>query len=217
MKQKAVFLQSEGDSWISRNKQALASIKLPDDDALLREILELPLSNIGKVKVLEIGCGDGTRLNWIKNHMDADCYGIDPSAQGVSAACAKGINAYQGTADKLPFKNKFFDIVIFGFCLYLCDREDLFKIASETDRVLRAPGWLMILDFYSPLQRENHYHHYEGLKSYKMNYPTLFTWHPHFESMTHKVRLRSQKKYTDNQDEWVSVSVLRKCKLDVIK
>jgi len=51
-----------------------------------------------------------------------------------------------------------------------------------------------------------------------MNYPTLFTWHPHYESMTHKARLRRGKKnYTDNKDEWVSVSVLRKSKLDVIK
>ena len=58
----------------------------------------------------------------------ADCYGIEPSAQAVAAACAKGINVMQGTADVLPFDNQSFDIVIFGFCLYLCDREDLFEL-----------------------------------------------------------------------------------------
>ena len=165
----------------------------------------------GGGKVLEIGCGDGTRLAWLKANLNADCYGIEPSAQAVAAACAKGINVQQGTADVLPFESQSFDIVVFGFCLYLCDREDLFRIASEADRVLRSPGWLMIMDFYSTVPRARDYHHRPGLQSLKMDYRGLFTWHPDYECMTHKVRHHSEASYTDVQDEWVAVSVLRKC------
>jgi ubiquinone/menaquinone biosynthesis C-methylase UbiE len=160
--------------------------------------------------VLEIGCGDGTRLAWIRNNLNADCYGIEPSAQAVAAACVKGINARQGTADTLPFDNQFFDIVIFGFCLYLCDRGDLFRIASEADRVLRSPGWLMVLDFFNPTQKAREYHHRTGVQSYKMDYRRLFIWHPDYECMTHKVRCHDEASYTDDPDEWVAVSVLRK-------
>jgi SAM-dependent methyltransferase len=85
----------------------------------------------------------------------------------------------QGTADILPFKDHYFDIIIFGFCLYLCDREDLFRIASEADRVLGEPGWLLILYFFSPFPKKNVYHFCKGVQSYKMDYRTLFTWHPH--------------------------------------
>jgi len=210
VKQKEIFLQSEGDAWFARNQQGVAGRKLPDDDALLRELLDLLPVNMGVLKVLEIGCGDGTRLAWIKNNLNADCYGVEPSAQAVAAANAKGINVRQGTADALPFDRDSFDIVIFGFCLYLCDREDLFRIASEADRVLRSPGWLMILDFYSQAPRANAYQHRLGVQSYKMDCRTLFTWHPDYECMTHKVRLHGEASYTDAEDEWTAVSVLRK-------
>lgn len=211
MKQKEIFLRSEGDAWFARNQQSVATRKLPDDDALLRELLDfLPLNARGGLKVLEVGCGDGTRLAWLKNNLGAECYGIEPSAQAVAVACSKGINVQQGTAEVLPFDNQSFDIVIFGFCLYLCDREDLFRIASEADRVLRSPGWLMIMDFFSSTPRARTYHHRPGVQSYKMDYRTLFTWHPDYECMTHKVRHHVEANYTDAPDEWVAVSVLRK-------
>ena len=179
---------------------------------MLRELLEfLPaLSLLGRLKVLEIGCGDGTRLAWLKSNVNADCYGIEPSAHAAAAACAKGINVQQGTADLLPFNDQSFDIVIFGFCLYLCDREDLFRIASAADRVLRSPGWLMILDFFSPVPRTKDYRHRPGVLSYKMDYRTLFAWHPDYECMTHKLRHHSEAGYTDEEEEWVAVSILRK-------
>ena len=210
LKQKEIFLQSEGDAWFTRNQQGVAMRKLPDDDVLLREILDFCPEKTGGLKVLEVGCGDGTRLAWLKNNLNADCYGIEPSAQAVAAARAKGINALQGTADMLPFDNQSFDIVIFGFCLYLCDREDLFRIASEADRVLRSPGWLMIMDFFSPIPRARTYHHRPGVLSYKMDYRTLFTWHPDYECMTHKIRHHGEESYTDDPEKWVAVSVLRK-------
>lgn len=215
MKQKEIFLQSEGNAWFTRNQQGVAARKLPDDDPLLREILDIHDNSGGGLKVLEIGCGDGTRLAWLKNNLNADCYGIEPSDQAVAAACAKGLNVQQGTADELPFDDQSFDIVIFGFCLYLCDREDLFRIASATDRVLRSPGWLMILDFFSPVPRAKTYHHRPGVNSYKMDYRTLFTWHPDYACMTHKVRHHSEGGHTDEQDEWVAVSVLRKYQKDL--
>lgn len=214
MKQKEIFLQSEGDAWFTRNQQGVATRELPDDDALLREIIDfLPVNTKGP-KVLEVGCGDGTRLAWLKDNLHADCYGIEPSVQAVATACAKGINVQQGTADVLPFDNQSFDIVIFGFCLYLCDREDLFRIANEANRVLRMPGWLMMMDFYSPIPQARAYHHRPGVQSYKMDYRTLFTWHPDYECMTHKVRHHSEMGYTDAPDEWVAVSVLRKYQRD---
>jgi ubiquinone/menaquinone biosynthesis C-methylase UbiE len=209
MKQKEIFLQSEGDEWFARNQGRVAARKLPDDDPILRKVLELPAVG-GRLKVLEIGCGDGTRLAWLKANRDADCYGIDPSGQAVAAARAKGVNATQGVADELPFESQSFDIIIFGFCLYLCDREDLFRIANEADRVLRTPGWLMIIDFYSPIPRARAYHHRPGVQSYKMDYRALFEWHPDYTTMTHEVRYHGTASYTDDSEEWVAVSVLRK-------
>lgn len=210
MKQKEIFLQSEGDAWFARNQKSLAGRKLPDDDPLLRELIDfLPGDALG-LKILEVGCGDGTRLAWLRTNHNADSYGVDPSAQAVAVACGKGVHALQGTADGLQFESRSFDVVILGFCLYLCDREDLFRIASETDRVLRSPGWLVIMDFFSHAPTARTYHHRPGVLSYKMDYRTLFAWHPDYECITHKVRHHSDASYTDAADEWVAISVLRK-------
>jgi len=93
---------------------------------------------------------------------------------------------------KLPDKNaplfdsQSFGMVIFGFCFYLCDREKVFCLASEADRLSNVPGWLMILDYY-----------------------TLLTWHPDYERMTCKIWSYREAPYTDAQKAWVAVSVLR--------
>jgi hypothetical protein len=63
-----------------------------------------------------------------------------------------------------------FDIVIFCLCPYLCDREDLFRIASAVDTVLRMPGWVVVLDFFSPVPRGKAYRHCPSVQSYKMDY-----------------------------------------------
>ena len=50
--------------------------------------------------------------------------------------------------NSFSFPDNFFDMIILGFCLYLCDRNKLFKIASEVDRVLKENSYLVIIDFY---------------------------------------------------------------------
>lgn len=162
------------------------------------------------MSLLEIGCGDGSRLAWLRQHHNVEVAGIEPSKEAVAAAHQQGVDAHQGTADRLPFDDQAFDVVLFGFCLYLCDRFDLFSIAREADRVLKNPGWLLIHDFYSPMPTARDYHHFQGLKSYKMDYRSLFTWHPAYTCVSHMVRHHSECTYTDDPKEWVAISVLRK-------
>ncbi len=210
MTQKAVFLQSEGNAWFERNRDAVAQRQLPDDDAVLQEVLEFWKGQTSTLTVLEVGCGEGARLGWLRDHLQANTLGIEPSPKAVAAARERGVDARQGTADALPFEDGSVDVVIFGFCLYLCDREDLFRVAAEADRVLRSPGWIVIEDFYSPFPRARAYHHRPGMQTYKMDYRSLFSWHPRYTCLTHKVRRHGQAGYTDDPEEWVGLSVLCK-------
>jgi len=207
MAQKDIFAESEGNAWFRRNSSNVAA---SDEDPLLLELRDLPLSAEPSARVLEIGCGGGRRLEWLKQHRGCQCVGLDPASDAVAAARSIGIEAVRGTADVLPFGNAEFDCVIFGFCLYLCDRADLFRIAAEADRVLRDPGWLVILDFYSREPKAREYHHRPGLFSYKMDYRNLFLWHPAYTSISHKVRHHVGGQVTDDTDEWIATSVLRK-------
>ena len=185
VKQKDKFLESEGDAWFERNINAIENKKLPEEDAILSEIQKLPLpQTVNRYNVLEIGCSNGYRLEWLSKKMGYRCKGVEPSEKAVAFACQMGLEVYQGTADNLPFQDKCFDIVVLGFCLYLCDRDDLFRIAQEADRVLVNPGWLIIHDFFSPTPLVKQYHHFPGLFSFKMDYRELFTWHPAYCHVT---------------------------------
>jgi ubiquinone/menaquinone biosynthesis C-methylase UbiE len=211
--QKTTFLESEGNAWFNRNQTSLTETSLPDQDRLLPDLLELPLHP--SMKVLEIGCGSGNRLVWLKENLGLECSGIDPSAQAIEVARSRGIGAYQGTADSLPFDKESFDLVIFGFCLYLCDRKDLFQISQEADRVLKTQSWLAILDFFTPMPISRPYHHLSGISSYKMDYRTLFDWNPAYICMTHKVRHHVENNYTDEVQEWVGLSIFRKSSFEL--
>ena len=39
----------------------------------------------------------------------------------------------------------------------------------------------------------------------------LLNWHPVFECITHKVRHHIDTNCTDDHDEWMTVTVMRKC------
>ncbi len=210
MKQRDVFLDSEGDAWHERNADAAMLGRTPASDPLLRKIVGLPIDGGVAPRLLEIGCGAGAMLAWLTEHRGFECVGIDPSPLAIAAAAARGVTAVRGSAEQLPFDDGSFDIVAFGFCLYLCDREDLFRIAAEADRVLATNGWLLIFDFYSPTPVKRPYHHHPGVFSYKMDYRTLFTWHPAYTAVSHDVLHHATGALTDDVDEWVGLSLLRK-------
>jgi ubiquinone/menaquinone biosynthesis C-methylase UbiE len=212
VKQRDAFLDSEGDAWFRRNTGQSDASYNPDSDLLLAEICAIAplILTQSPPRILEIGCGAGMRLSWLTENRNFQSFGIDPSERAVEAARVRGIDVRRGTADQLPFDDRSFDIVVFGFCLYLCDREDLFRIAAEAHRVLKSSGWLLLLDFYDKAHSARAYHHRAGLFSHKMDYTSLFTWHPDYTVYSHKLRHHSAGGYTDDPQEWVATSVVRK-------
>ena len=213
--QKTVFLNDEGDAWFERNHQAIQSRSFNHDEPVIQAIIRSCVAKKdnacgGGATLLEIGCGEGKRLSWLTENLGIECHGIEPSAKAVSAAKSVGIEVLQGTADKLPYKSGTFDIVVFGFCLYLCDREDLFRIAQEADRVMKSDAWVIIHDFFAPTPTRREYHHKAGLFSFKMDYRKLFDWHPAYTCFAHELSHHERREFTDDPQEWVATSVLRK-------
>lgn len=158
-KQKNVFLDSEANAWFERNHAATQKRNYGKDDPVIQAIYSClhADSQVGRGgKLLEVGCGEGKPLHWITENVGLQWYGVEPSEKAVSIARKKTVQVIQETADQLDFENQPFDFLVFGFSLYLCDREDLFRIASEAHRVLKPNGWLIVHDFFAekPVARE---------------------------------------------------------------
>ena len=215
MDQKEIFKSSEGDAWFLRNKEALKKIDF-ERDPLIEEIKSLLNSRLSadhdELNILEVGCGDGSRSGFILETFDCNIYGIDPSPKAVESASSKGLNASVGTAENLPYPDKKFDVLIFGFCLYLCDRKDLESIANEASRVLKDNSWLLIMDFFSDKKVENAYSHHQNIKSYKMDYRKLFEIDHSYVCYSHKIIDHETHEFTDVKDNWISISLMRRIK-----
>lgn len=209
MNQKDTFLAGEGDAWFQRNCEKTAKADAASDMILSAiKYAELPPVS----RVLEIGCADGSRLEILKNNFaGAECFGVDPSEKAVKAGNEKyGHNLQVGTADSLPYEKDFFNLVLFGFSLYLCDRKDLFKIACEADRCLCNGGYLIIKDFYPPLPYRNTYVHCDGISSYKMDYSRMFTWNPAYTEIFRILSSHQGYAQRDIPDERIGVTILHK-------
>ncbi len=206
--QKEIFESSEADKWFQRNQVSYVSAKNEKGPIIdcLKEIQIVPR------KVLEIGCSNGTRLNGFFQTFGADCYGIDPSKQAIESGSAEypNLKLKVGTADTLPFAERSFDLIVFGFCLYLCDRQDLFKIAYEADRCLADNGSMVVMDFLPPFPYRNSYTHAEGVNSYKMDYSKMFSWNPTYYEIYSKVFTHSGFEQRSVPDERVGITILSK-------
>jgi len=205
-KQKDIFLSSEGNAWFERNKK---TINEKETDHIINCISELDLK---PKKILEIGCSNGYRLDKLRQRYGADCFGLDPSLEAIEQGrlAFDKIHLSQGTADVLEFKANEFDLVIIGFCLYLCDRNDLFKIAAEVDRVLADKGYLAILDFRPSFPYKNKYKYIEGVFSYKMDYTALFNWNPAYITVYNRLLPHEASLSIDNPDDRIALSILLK-------
>ena len=170
--QTKVFLEKEADGWFERNFKEETKKDL-EKDLALKFLMSLDLK---EKNVLEVGCADGWRLSKLKEIGCKACYGLEPSKKAVEAGVIRfpNINIKVGSAERLTYDDEKFDVVVAGFCLYLCDRSELFRIAMEFDRVLKDGGIIVITDFISEIPYKNEYSHSPGLFSYKMDYSKLF-------------------------------------------
>jgi ubiquinone/menaquinone biosynthesis C-methylase UbiE len=179
MKQSEVFYQSEGDAWYERNKDVSR-----EHDPVLAA---MRYCKIKPMAVMEIGCGDGWRLARIQEtYPEAYVTGLDASEKAMMNQ--KHLMGWGvAPADLEIFPDGRFDLVIFGFCLYVMDREDLFETVYRTDKILKDGGYLIIHDFYSKLPYSNAYVHKEGIRSYKMDYAALWLSHPYYSVVNREI------------------------------
>ena len=174
MSQARIFLNHEGDAWFERNRDQLGAV-----DPVTETARQLP---INPTSVLEIGCANGWRLAKWRELWGCDIRGLEPSGKAIENALGSGMVIKRGTAEFLPFIQQQFDVVIFGFCLYLVDPIDYFRVASEADRVLRDRGWLIIHDFppeAAPYARI--YQHAQGVRAYHVDFAEFWLAHPYYQ------------------------------------
>jgi ubiquinone/menaquinone biosynthesis C-methylase UbiE len=208
--QKSAFLDGEGDQWLARNRRALEADNAQRDAVVERVARQLAPEH--RATVLEIGCGQGVNLERLASLRPIQAHGIDPSREAVAAGQARNaaLSLRVATADALPYDDATFDVVWFGFCLYLIDRPLLLRVVAEADRVLRDGGLLAILDFDPAAPCRRIYHHLPHLHSYKMDHARLFLANPAYVLVEKISMQHDSAAWTADPQERVALSLCRK-------
>ena len=99
-------------------------------------------------RVLDVGCGTGRLLAALVSEAHAKAWGIDESAEMVAVAretLPAGVGVRRGTAERLPFRDGWFDRVTMSLVLHLVDRP---RALAEARRVVPDDGRIAISTFH---------------------------------------------------------------------
>ncbi len=189
MKQKDIFLKDEGDAWFQRNLGDLGKSD-PVTDAIVN-------AGIKPKYVLEVGCANGWRLDKLRTIFNCGIMGVEPSMKAGIAAAQLRVPVHQMTASCIPVSQHGYDLLIYGFCLYLADPDDWLLIASEGDRALAPGGHLVIHDFWvdPDAVSARRYEHRDGVLSYHFDFCRLWLSHPCY-SVIRSVRISDDEGIT---------------------
>ena len=99
-------------------------------------------------KIIDIGCGTGTGLKYIRKELSrfGSCIGIDLSHQMLLESKEKiesdspCCNLVQGDGTNLPLEQDQFDGILCSFTLELFSQDDISTVLDELRRVLRDEG-----------------------------------------------------------------------------
>ena len=130
------------DAWFERRPAAYVS-------ELLALRLFVPMSGRG----LEIGVGSGRFAAPLGVQV-----GVDPSRTMLARARARGVEVFEGTAERLPFADDSFDHVL--IVTTLCFVDSPAAMLAQARRVLK-PGGILVMGFIdreSPLGRDYEAH-----------------------------------------------------------
>lgn len=209
MSQRDVFLAGEGDAYFRRNASGY--------DPARAGASSLPLEVIRRYvqpasRVLEIGCANGLNLERLRRDPGCTGSGIDPSAAAIEAGRREfpALDLQVTTADQLPFADASFDLVWFGFCLYVVDRPLLPRVVAEADRVLRDGGFLAIVDFDPDAPVRRRYSHAAGVSSFKTDHARMFLGFPQYVPAEKRPFSHAAVHWDADPGERLAVQVLAK-------
>jgi SAM-dependent methyltransferase len=103
--------------------------------------LEMRLKELGKIRVLEVGCSNGRWLRWFYTIHKCEIYGIDLD----TSVFQRDFHFVRGDARILPFKNGAFDVVFSIGLVEHFKRNERFTLLREQSRVLSDKGLLICL------------------------------------------------------------------------
>lgn len=114
--------------------------------AVTASIIEAGIGLSKSPRLLDLGCGTGFSLLWLKERLNSDqAFGVDISQRAAALWRLRHLDtAAIASTDKLPFTSGEFDLVTCFDVIYQLEADRARAAVGEMHRVLKPGGWLFI-------------------------------------------------------------------------
>ena len=114
--------------------------------AVTASFLNGRLKSDPSARLLDVGCGTGYSIVWLREHLCASqAFGVDSSPHAAELWHLRRIDtAGMASADRLPFSDGEFDLVTCFDVIYQLDEKPAREAFREMNRVLKPGGLLFI-------------------------------------------------------------------------
>jgi ubiquinone/menaquinone biosynthesis C-methylase UbiE len=136
--------------WFYDTVSALAAVSVGGEKRF-RKLFLKDLQINPKAKVLDLCCGAGQATQELVKHF-SNVTGLDASPIAIKRAKQNVPQAeyVEAFAEKMPFSDRSFDLVITSTAMHEMEPEQLQQIIQEVHRILTPEGQFIIIDFHSP-------------------------------------------------------------------
>lgn len=136
--------------WFYDTVSALAALSVGGEQRM-RKLFLKDLEINPHAKVLDLCCGAGQATQELVKHFQ-NVTGLDASPIAIQRAKRNvpQANYVEAFAEKMPFSDRSFDLVITNTAMHEMDSAQLQQIIEETDRILTPDGQFIIIDFHRP-------------------------------------------------------------------
>jgi len=136
--------------WFYDTVSALAALSV-GGESQFRKLFLKDLQINSDAKVLDLCCGAGQATQELVKHF-SNVTGLDASPIAIKRAKqrvpqAEYVDAF---AEKMPFRDRSFDLVITSTAMHEMETEQLQQIIQEVHRILTPEGQFIIIDFHRP-------------------------------------------------------------------
>lgn len=187
--QEQVFINQEADNWFLRNKKTIIEKQKENDYCYTLIKNNLDCTKI--TSVLELGCSNGYKLNFLKE-LFTNCtkfIGTDASKLAIDDGKERyGLELYQNSLYNFTYPEQF-DLIIVNFVLSWIDRSLLYKSIAAIDSLLKDNAYLCLGDFFPHFPHKRIYHHYtkDPVYTYKLDYTKLFTASNYYQLLNENI------------------------------
>lgn len=136
--------------WFYDTVSALAALSVGGEKRF-RKLFLKDLQINPEAKVLDLCCGAGQATQELVKHF-SNVTGLDASPIAIKRAKQNVPQSeyVEAFAEKMPFSDRSFDLVITSTAMHEMESEQLQQIIEEVHRILTPEGQFIIIDFHRP-------------------------------------------------------------------